>query len=128
MKQRNLRFVIVPKCAHPWADEVHEGARLKRACSANNLGPSWPSTTWHRRSRAVDEQNSALERAAATGRTAIAVDRVPAIGDIPRFARDPGIGRADHSLRLAVAGAGMTSVGNDFRTAREPLLPSDWLA
>lgn len=35
---RTLRFVIVPKVAHPWFDEVHRGARAQAELLGRELG------------------------------------------------------------------------------------------
>ena len=37
MKKRNLRFVIIPKCAHPWADEVRHGAMAQASLLSEQL-------------------------------------------------------------------------------------------
>jgi ribose transport system substrate-binding protein len=114
MKKRDLRFVIIPKCAHPWADEVHKGAMAQASLLSEQLGivvvvdyvaPSFAG---------VDEQNSALERAAATQPDGIAVDPVAAVEDMP------SIRTIRHrSIPIILFDSpspepGMTSVGNDF--------------
>ena len=114
MKQRNLRFVIVPKCAHPWADEVVRGAlaqasllgeQLRIDVVVDCLAPSFAG---------LAEQNSTLERAAASQPDGIAVDPVAAIGDMPSIREIRHRGVPIILFDSPSPEPGMTSVGNDF--------------
>jgi hypothetical protein len=82
MKRRDLRFVIIPKCAHPWADEVHRGAMAQASLLSEQLGIVVVVDYLAPAFAGVDEQNSALERAAATQPDGIAVDPVALIEDL----------------------------------------------
>lgn len=114
IEQRNLRFVIVPKCAHPWADDVHEGARAQAALLGEQLGIH-VVVDYVAPSRAgVHEQNSALESAAATGPDGIAVDPVDAVENMPSIREIRRQGVPIILFDSPSPEPGMTSVGNDF--------------
>jgi ribose transport system substrate-binding protein len=114
MKKRNLRFVIIPKCAHPWADEVHKGAKAQAKLLGEQLGidvivdylaPSYAG---------VDEQNSLLESAAATQPDGVAVDPVAAVDHMPSIRKIRQRGMPIILFDSPSPEPGMTSVGNDF--------------
>jgi len=114
MKKRHLRFVIIPKCAHPWADEVHKGAMAQAGLLSEQLGivvvvdylaPSFAS---------VAEQNSILESAAATRPDGIAVDPVEAVENMPSIRDIRHRGMPIILFDSPSPEPGMTSVGNDF--------------
>ena len=113
-RKRDLRFVIVPKCAHPWADEVHKGANAQASLLSEQLGID-VAVDYRAPSRAgVDEQNSALESAAATQPDGIAVDPVAALDDLTsiRAMRQKGVPVV--LFDSPSPEPGMTGVGNDF--------------
>lgn len=114
LEKRNLRFVVIPKCAHPWADEVHEGARAQAALLSEQLGID-VEVDFVAPSRAgVDEQNSALESAAATGPDGIAVDPVDAAENMPSIRKIRRQGVPIILFDSPSPEPGLTSVGNDF--------------
>jgi len=82
VKKRNLRFVIVPKCAHPWADEVRKGANAQASLLGEQIGIDVVVDYMAPSCAGVEEQNSALESAAATHPDGIAVDPVAALDDL----------------------------------------------
>lgn len=65
MKKRDLRFVIIPKCAHPWADEVHKGAMAQASLLSEQLGIAFVVDNRAPSFAGVDEQNAVLDRAVA---------------------------------------------------------------
>jgi ribose transport system substrate-binding protein len=114
MMSRNLRFVIVPKVAHPWFDEVNRGALAQAELLKQQLGVDIAVDYLPPASADVTGQNAILERAAASRPDGIAVDPLDAVGNM----------RAIHEIRnrripvllfdSPSPQAGMTSVGNDF--------------
>jgi ribose transport system substrate-binding protein len=114
MKKRNLRFVIVPKCAHPWADEVRKGAEAQANLLGEQLGIDVVVDYLAPDSAGVDEQNSALESAAATQPDGIALDPVDAVDDMPSIQKIRQRGTPVILFDSPSPEPGMTSVGNDF--------------
>jgi len=113
-KQRNLRFVIVPKCAHPWADEVHKGANAQARLLSEQLGIDVVVDYMAPSCAGVDEQNSVLESAAAAQPDGIAVDPVAALDDLPSIRELRHRGVPIILFDSPSPEPGMTSVGNDF--------------
>jgi ribose transport system substrate-binding protein len=125
MKKSNLRFVIVPKCAHPWADEVHRGALAQASLLSGQLGIGVAVEFLAPPVAGLDEQDSVLRRAVATGPDGIAVDPVEPVARMPAVAeiRERGI-----PLVLFDSPSpepGVTSVGNDF--ARQGVIAAERL-
>ena len=114
MNRRSLRFVIIPKCAHPWADEVQKGAMAQASLLSEQLGIDIVVDFRAPSLAGVAEQNSALERAAATRPDGIAVDPVEAVDDMPsiRTIRQRGIPVI--LFDSPSPDPDMSSVGNDF--------------
>ena len=114
MEKRNLRFVIVPKCAHPWADEVHRGATAQASLLSEQLGIDVVVDYMAPSCAGVDEQNSVLESAAATHPDGIAVDPVAALDDLTSIRKMQRRGVPIVLFDSPSPEPGMTSVGNDF--------------
>ena len=114
LKKRNLRFVIVPKCAHPWADEVHRGADAQASLLGEQLGIVVVVDFVAPSHAGVEEQNSALERAAATRPDGIAVDPVAALDVLTSIREIRHRGVPIILFDSPSPEPGMTSVGNDF--------------
>jgi ribose transport system substrate-binding protein len=109
-----LRFVIVPKVAHPWFDEVNRGARAQADILGRELGVEIVVDYMPPLICDVVEQNAMLEKIAKSQPSGIAVDPVDAVGHMTAVnqIRDQGIPvvlfdspSSDRSI---------TSVGNDF--------------
>ena len=114
MGKRNLRFVIVPKCVHPWAHEVHRGAVAQARLLSGQLGIVVVVDYLAPAFAGVAEQAAVLEHALASRPDGIAVDPVAAVADMPVFAE---IGQRGVPVVLFDSPSpepGMTSVGNDF--------------
>lgn len=114
MRPGSLRFVIVPKCAHPWADEVHRGALAQARLLSDLLGADVRVDFLAPSIASAAEQNAVLESAAAAGPDGIAVDPVEAVGNMPAI---DGIRRRGIPVVLFDSPSpepGITSVGNDF--------------
>jgi ribose transport system substrate-binding protein len=110
----SLRFVIVPKVAHPWFDEVNKGAQaqaeiLSRELRAEVMVDYRPPTI-----ASVAEQNAVLEEAARSRPNGIAVDPVDAPGHMTaiKHIRDQGIPVA--LFDSPSPDGSITSVGNNF--------------
>jgi ribose transport system substrate-binding protein len=114
LKKRNLRFVIVPKCAHPWADEVRKGANAQASLLGEQLGIDVVVDYVAPSCAGVDEQNAALESAAATRPDGVAVDPVAAIDDLTAIRTMQQGGVPVIVFDSPSPQPGMTSVGNDF--------------
>ena len=114
MSKRNLRFVIVPKCAHPWADEVHRGALAQAKLLGGQLGVAIAVDCLAPSLAGVAEQGAVLERAAAGRPDGIAVDPVAAVADLPAIAGIRSRGVPVVLFDSPSPEPGMTSVGNDF--------------
>ena len=114
MTNKRLCFVIIPKCAHLWADEVHRGARAQARLLSEQLGIDVAIDFLAPPLAGAAEQNSVLESAAAAGPDGIAVDPVDAVGNMPaiRTIRERGIPIV--LFDSPSPEPGMTSVGNDF--------------
>ena len=112
--RRNLHFAIVPKCAHPWADEVYKGALAQARLLGQQLGTDVAIDFLAPPFADLAEQDSTVERAAAIPADGIAVDPVAPVGEMPSI-RD--IRRRGTPIVLFDSPSpepGMTSVGNDF--------------
>jgi ribose transport system substrate-binding protein len=109
-----LRFIIVPKVAHPWFDEVNKGARAQADILSRELGVEIVVDYMPPLMADVAEQNAILENAAGSRPSGIAVDPGDAVGHMTaiNYIRDQGIPvvlfdspSPDRSI---------TSVGNNF--------------
>lgn len=109
-----LRFVIVPKVAHPWYDEVAKGARAQAAVLSRQLGIEFAIDIMAPAVVNVAQQNAILEAAGKSLPDGIAIDPVDAVDHMTAILqlKQQGIPivlfdslSSDHSI---------TSVGNDF--------------
>lgn len=123
----DLTFVIVPKCVHPWFDEVNKGAKLQAEALSKQLGVK--VTIEYRAPETADvaEQNTVLEQAAVTKPAGIAVDPLDYEGNKAVIEE---IERQGIPVVLfdapAPEGSDLTSVGNDF--AEQARIAADKLA
>lgn len=109
-----LRFVIIPKVAHPWFEEVHRGAMaqaefLEQQCGSRVSVDYVPPST-----ASVTEQNSVLARVAATKPSGVAIDPVDAIANLPAIAETRNQGIPLLVFDSPSSDPAVTSVGNDF--------------
>lgn len=109
-----LRFVIVPKVAHPWFDEVNEGAQAQARLLSRVLGVELAVDYWPPSVADVATQNALLEKAAGSRPSGIAVDPVDAIGHLTAIDRIRKLGLPVILFDSPSPDAGITSVGNDF--------------
>ncbi|MGE5305427.1 MAG: substrate-binding domain-containing protein [Alphaproteobacteria bacterium] len=111
---RSLRFIIVPKVAHPWFDEVNKGAQaqadiLSRELAVEIVVDYKPPSICN-----VVEQNAILETAARSRPSGIAIDPVDAVGHMTAINRI-----RDQGIPLVLFDSpspdrSITSVGNNF--------------
>jgi ribose transport system substrate-binding protein len=85
--KRGLRFVIVPKLAHPWFDEVHQGAQEQASLLSRELGREITIDFLPPARADVAEQNAVLEQVVQRRPDGIAVDPVDAIGHLSAIER-----------------------------------------
>lgn len=124
---KDLTFVIVPKCVHPWFDEVNKGAQKQADALSKQLGVK--VTIEYRAPETADvaEQNTVLEQAAVTKPDGIAVDPLDYEGNkaVIEEIQAQGIPVILFDAP-APEGSGLTSVGNDF--AEQATIAADKLA
>lgn len=112
---KDLTFVIVPKCVHPWFDEVNKGAQLQADALSKQLGVKVTIDYRAPETADVAEQNTVLEQAAATKPDGIALDPLDYEGNkaVIEEIQKQGIPVILFDAP-APEGSGLTSVGNDF--------------
>jgi len=123
---RTLRFVIVPKVAHPWFDEVNKGAHAQTEILGRELGVEIQID--YRPPGACDvlEQNAILEDAAKGRPCGIAVDPVDAVGHMTAIKRIRDQGIPVVLFDSPSPDGSMPSIGNDF--ARQGVIAAERLA
>lgn len=124
---KDLTFVIVPKCVHPWFDEVNKGAQLQAKVLSEQLGVNVKIDYRAPQTADVAEQNTVLEQAAATKPDGIALDPLDYEGNkaVIEEIQKQGIPVILFDAP-APEGSGLTSVGNDF--AEQATIAADKLA
>jgi ribose transport system substrate-binding protein len=111
---RILRFVIIPKVAHPWFDEVNKGAHAQAEILSRELGVEVVVDYRPPSIADVVEQTAILENAATTRASGIAVDPVDAVGNMPVIQRIRDQGIPVVLFDSPSPDGSITSVGNDF--------------
>ena len=111
---RTLRFVIVPKVAHPWFDEVNKGAQAQAKILSRELDVEVVVDYMPPSIANVVEQNAILEKIAKSQPNGIAVDPVDEVGHMTAI-----IHIRDHGIPMVLfdspsSDPGITSVGNNF--------------
>jgi ribose transport system substrate-binding protein len=109
-----LRFVIVPKVAHPWFDEVNRGARAQADILSRELGVEIVVDYRPPLICDVVEQNAILEKIAKSQPSGIAVDPVDAVGHMTAINHIRGQGIPVILFDSPSPDPSITSVGNDF--------------
>ena len=109
-----LRFVIVPKVAHPWFDEVNKGAQEQARILSRELGVEisvdyMPPTVCD-----AAQQNAVLEAAARSRPGGIAVDPVDTVDRMTAIDQIRGQAIPVVLFDSPSPGAGITSIGNNF--------------
>jgi ribose transport system substrate-binding protein len=111
---KQLRFIIVPKVAHPWYDEVNKGAQAQANLLSRELGIEVVVEYMPPTMADVAEQNAILEKAAATRPNGVAADLVDAVDHMTaiRHLRDLGIPVV--LFDSPSPDPGITSIGNNY--------------
>ena len=109
-----LRFLIVPKVAHPWFDEVHIGAQAQADILSTQLGVDVVVDYMPPRHADRAEQNALLEQAIENRPTGIAIDPVDAVGNIDAIRHVRELGIPLILFDSLSSDPGITSVVNDF--------------
>lgn len=109
-----LRFVLVPKVAHPWYEEVHRGAREQAQFLEKQTGRKIVVEHRPPSVAGVAEQDAMLAAVLATAPAGIALDPVDTLAHLPALA----VAR-QRSIPVLVFDApssnpNVCSVGNDF--------------
>lgn len=115
VEKKDLRFVIVPKCVHPWFDEVNKGAQKQADMLSSQLGIKVEIDYRAPATADVTEQNSVLQQSAATKPDGIALDPLDYDGNkaVIEEIQAQGIPVILFDAP-SPEGSGLTSVGNDF--------------
>lgn len=111
---RDLRFIIVPKVAHPWFDEVHQGARTQAGILGRGLGVDVVIDYMPPAVAGAVEQQAILESAIGSCPDGIAVDPVDAVGHMQAISRIRNQGIPIVLFDSPSPDPGITSIGNDF--------------
>ncbi|MGH3506178.1 MAG: substrate-binding domain-containing protein [Nocardioidaceae bacterium] len=108
------RFVIIPKVAHPWFEEVRRGALAQAQLLQEKLGCEIFVDYVPPAKASVTLQNSLLAEVTATNPSGILIDPVDVIENMPALAatRDSGIPVV--VFDSPSPDPAFTSVGNDF--------------
>lgn len=109
-----LRFVLVPKVAHPWYDAVHRGALAQARLLEAQTGRRVVVELTPPATASVAAQDATIAAVVASAPAGIALDPVDTIGHLPSLARARQL-----SIPLVVFDApssdpSVCSVGNDF--------------
>lgn len=111
---RPLRFIIVPKVAHPWFEEVNKGARTQAEILSRELGVEIVVDYMPPSICDVLAQNAILEEAARTHPSGIAVDPVDAVSHMTAINRIRDQGVPVVLFDSPSPDGSITSVGNNF--------------
>jgi len=123
---RTLRFVIVPKVAHPWFEEVHKGALAQAEILGRELDIEIVVDYMPPSLCDVAEQNAILEKAAGNRPSGFAVDPVDAAGHMTAIKRIRDQGIPVVIFDSPSPDGSITSVGNNF--AQQGIIAAERLA
>jgi len=110
----SLRFIIIPKVAHPWFDEVNKGAQAQAGILSRELSVEVVVDYMPPSIAGVVEQSAILEEAARRRPNGIAVDPVDAVGHMAAINRIRDQGIPVVLFDSPSPDASITSVGNNF--------------
>jgi ribose transport system substrate-binding protein len=108
------RFVVVPKVAHPWYDEVRAGAESQARVLGEQLGGIVEVEFLCPPAVGVAEQNATLQRACESRPSGVALDPVDAMDHLPALKALEAAGIPLVLFDAPSPAAGSTSVGNCF--------------
>jgi len=109
-----LRFIIIPKVAHPWFEEVNNGARTQAEILSRELGVEIVVDYMPPSVCDIVEQNAILENAARSRPSGIAIDPVDVVDHMTAInhVRDQGIPVV--LFDSPSPDGSITSIGNNF--------------
>jgi len=110
----SLRFIIVPKVAHPWFDEVNKGAKARAAILSRELGTEIIIDYQPPASCDVAAQNAILEKLIDLGPDGIALDPVDTMANMTAIRRIRDLGVPLVLFDSPSPDPGITGIGNDF--------------
>ena len=108
-------FLIVPKIAHPWYDEVRKGADAQARALSDALGVAIEVDLMPPATAGVAEQNAMLDEAARRAPDGIALDPLDAVSRMPALARLRERGVPVVLFDSPSPEGGLTGIGNDYR-------------
>lgn len=109
-----LRFIIVPKVAHPWFEEVTKGALAQAKILSRELGVDVVIDYMPPSVAGVAEQNAMLEHAARCQPSGIAVDPVDAVAHITAIKHIRDLGIPVVLFDSPSPDPNITSIGNSY--------------
>ncbi len=112
--EKSLRFVIIPKVAHPWFEEVHRGALMQAQFLEEQLGTRIAVEYLPPATANVEQQNRLLADVAATDPSGIAIDPLDVIANLPAMTAARRNGIPVIVFDSPSSDPGFSSVGNDF--------------
>lgn len=111
---RDLRFILIPKVAHPWFNEVNQGARAQADILSRELGVKVVIDYLPPAVAGVLEQQAILERIMSSRPDGIAIDPVDTVDHMQAIIRIRNQGTPIVLFDSPSPANGITSVGNDF--------------
>ena len=109
-----LRFIIVPKVAHPWFEEVTKGALAQAKILSRELGVEIVIDYRPPSVAGVAEQNAILEQATRGQPSGIAVDPVDAVGHMTAIKHIRDLGIPVVLFDSPSPDPNITSIGNNY--------------
>lgn len=109
-----LRFIIIPKVAHPWFEEVYHGAQAQAELLSRELGVEVVVDYLPPSNCDVVEQTGILGNAARSRPSGIAIDPVDSVGHMTAIQRTRDQGIPVVLFDSPSPDGSITSVGNDF--------------
>jgi ribose transport system substrate-binding protein len=109
-----LRFIIVPKVAHPWFEEVTKGALAQAKILSRELGVEIVIDYMPPSVAGVAEQNAILEQATRGQPSGIAVDPVDAVGHMTAIKHIRALGIPVVLFDSPSPDPNITSIGNNY--------------
>lgn len=123
--KKTFRFIIVPKVAHPWFDEVNKGAQAQAETLRRELGIDIAVDYVPPLTCDVVEQNRILDKLAASPPSGIAVDPVDTVNHMTGINRMRERGIPVVLFDSPSPDPGITGIGNDF--ARQGIIAAERL-
>ena len=123
---KTLRFIIIPKVAHPWFDEVNNGAQAQAEILSRELGVEIVVDYMPPSICDIVEQNAILENAAKSRPSGIAIDPVDVVDHMTAINRVRDQGIPVVLFDSPSPDGSITSVGNNF--AQQGVIAAERLA